>query len=63
MDLAWNNLQRLLCHKSQQTKSNQNLYKIYEAKIFSYSKKGFVLDHKLIYLLLNNSNKKKMKIF
>ena len=25
MDLAFNNLQRLICHKTQQTKPNQNL--------------------------------------
>ena len=28
MDLALNNLQRLICHKTQQTKPNHRIYKV-----------------------------------
>ena len=34
MDLALNNQQRLICHKTQQTKLNQNFIKAFEYEMY-----------------------------
>ena len=37
MDLALNDLQRLICHKTQQTKTNQNLVNFFYVKTHFYN--------------------------
>ena len=48
MDLALNNLQRLICHKTQQTKPNQLL--VEEMKLASWVQNQYKTDSILLYI-------------